>query len=78
MQLTSALLQRVRRTERAWKLAVAVIIFIFVVLVVLVATLIPKKGAKRPAASVILPLYIYPHDNSSWSAAYHASVERPF
>jgi flagellar basal body-associated protein FliL len=59
-------------------------IFILIALVVFVlaavvpmAVLLPKKG-KEHKRSVILPLYIYPHDNSTWQPLYDACVNSDY
>ncbi len=62
--------QRLSRIEWAWALVLAAVLFIFVALSVPLSILIPKEISKSPAASVILPLYVYPHDNSTWEAVY--------
>ncbi|KAF2126989.1 hypothetical protein P153DRAFT_433463 [Dothidotthia symphoricarpi CBS 119687] len=56
--------------------AVAVVIILILVIAIPLAVLLPKKG-KNHNASVLLPLYIYPDDNSTWAPLYESLVARP-
>lgn len=52
--------------------AVAALIAIIIIIAVPLAILIPKKNKGKHDASILLPLYIYPKDNSTWAPLYNA------
>jgi hypothetical protein len=58
--------------KRPWVIgvAVAILIAIIIAIVVPLAVLLPKKNHPKHDASVLLPLYIYPKDNSTWAPLY--------
>ena len=60
--------------RRPWFIGVASAIAIAVVIAIVVplAVVLPKKGKGEQAATIILPLYIYPKDNSTWSPLYNS------
>ena len=58
--------------KRFWLLLGAVVLVVTVATAVPLAVLLPKKHDKPPTGSIMLPLYIYPHDNSTWGPVYEA------
>ncbi|KAH8883159.1 spherulin 4-like cell surface protein [Thozetella sp. PMI_491] len=50
---------------------------VLIAIIVPLALVLPRQSSKTPSASVILPLYIYPIDNSSWSPVHQAVKLRP-
>ncbi|KAK0737796.1 spherulin 4-like cell surface protein [Schizothecium vesticola] len=67
-----------KRSPRFWVWFAAVIaaVILLVSLAVGVGVGLSKRN-RPPPASVILPLYIYPADNSTWKPAYDAFLSRP-
>lgn len=64
-----------RRDRRSWWLGgVAAVLLLTLALAVPLAVVLPKKKdpGPPPPASVILPLYIYPNDSTTWSPVYEA------
>lgn len=63
-----------RHWWRTWKLylLLAVIVVVIVVIVVPLAVLLPRHHHSTPAATVILPLYIYPTSDALWSPLFDA------
>jgi cellulose synthase/poly-beta-1,6-N-acetylglucosamine synthase-like glycosyltransferase len=72
MNLESMLPKRWHRTKWFRPLVAAVILLILIAIAVPLAVLIPKNRSKPSAATVILPLYIYPLDATSWKPVYNA------
>lgn len=50
----------------------AVVIIIIIAIIVPLAVILPKKGHHGQKATILLPLYIYPTDNTTWSPLYDA------
>jgi len=50
----------------------ATIIVIIVVIVVPLVVILPERGHKGQKSTVILPLYIFPSNTSSWDPLYEA------
>ncbi|KAF1850682.1 uncharacterized protein K460DRAFT_301972 [Cucurbitaria berberidis CBS 394.84] len=65
--------------KRPWfiGIAAAVVIAIIIAIVVPLAVVLPKKGKGKHDATVIVPLYIYPKDNSTWAPLYNSVLARP-
>lgn len=59
--------------KRPWFIGAvaAVVVIIIIAIAVPLAVLLPKKGHKHNA-KVMLPLYIYPKDNSTWGPLYES------
>jgi hypothetical protein len=53
-------------------LSMAAIIVIIVVIVVPLVVILPERGHKGQKSTVILPLYIFPSNASSWDPLYEA------
>jgi flagellar basal body-associated protein FliL len=60
--------RRRRRCILLWIL-IALLVFILAA-VVPMAVLLPRDKKTSYKSSVMLPLYIYPHDNSTWQPLY--------
>jgi hypothetical protein len=60
--------------KRPWFIgvAIAVLIAIIIAIAVPLAVVLPKKGQGKHHATVILPAYIYPEENSTWAPLYDA------
>lgn len=58
--------------KRKWFIGVAtaVIVAIIIAIVVPLAVILPKKGKSKQDATVLLPLYVYPTNTSSWDPLY--------
>jgi hypothetical protein len=58
--------------KRPWIIGItaAVIVAIVIAIVVPLAVILPKKGKGKHDATILLPLYIYPQQNASWSPLY--------
>jgi len=65
--------ERSRSIRKRWTYAAIVLaaVAIIVVIVVPCAILIPRSH-RAPAATILLPLYIYPDANSTWGPLYDA------
>jgi hypothetical protein len=50
----------------------AVVVAIIIAIVAPLAVILPKKGHHGQKATIILPLYIYPTDTTTWSPLYNA------
>jgi NADH:ubiquinone oxidoreductase subunit 6 (subunit J) len=72
MNLEEKLPRSRRRTKWFWPVLAVIAVLILAVIVVPVAIVVPKQSFKSAGASVILPLYIYPIDNSSWGPVHTA------
>jgi hypothetical protein len=59
--------------KRPWFIAVAVAVLLAIIIAIAVplAVVLPKKGKKNHDATVMLPLYIYPENNSTWAPLYN-------
>jgi ABC-type sugar transport system permease subunit len=56
-----------------FRLALAiVVVLVLIIIIVPLAIVLPRQKSKKPGASIILPLYIYPVDNSSWVPVHDA------
>jgi anti-sigma-K factor RskA len=57
-----------------WRIYIlaAIAIVIIVVIVVPLAVILPRRHHSTPAATVMLPLYIYPSNESVWDPLYQA------
>jgi len=72
MDLEKKLPKPWRRTRWFWAIVIVVAIIIIVAIVVPLAVILPKNHSKIPRGSVIVPLYLYPLNDSSWSPLYDA------
>lgn len=65
--------------RRSWclPLSIAAIILIIIAIIVPLAVILPRKGHNGHKSTVILPLYIYPDNSSSWSPLYDALEANP-
>lgn len=63
-----------QRGKGFWGFAgAAVVLVLTLAIAVPLAVILPKKKHQAPPpGSVILPLYIYPHVNTTWSPVYEA------
>ncbi|KAK8927795.1 Spherulin-4 [Metarhizium anisopliae] len=62
-----------RRSKWFWPGVALVAVAVIIVIVVPLAVLLPRRNRKQqPPTNVILPLYIYPLADSSWSPVYDA------
>ncbi|KAM7186565.1 spherulin 4-like cell surface protein [Naviculisporaceae sp. PSN 640] len=68
-----------QRGKAFWGLVTAaVVLLLTLAIAVPLAVVLPrKKHNEPPPGSVILPLYIYPHDNTTWSPVYEALQKHP-
>ncbi|KAM7217683.1 spherulin 4-like cell surface protein [Rhypophila decipiens] len=68
-----------QRGKRFWGLvAAAVVLLVILAIAVPLAVVLPRnKRQAPPPGSIILPLYIYPHDNTTWSPVYEALQKHP-
>jgi hypothetical protein len=73
MQNYQVMQEKSRSTRQRWTYAAFAIAAIIVIVVVVVpcAVLIPRSR-KPAAATIMLPLYIYPESNSTWELLYDA------
>jgi hypothetical protein len=61
------------RKKWLWGAIGAVVLIVILAVVVPLAVVLPRKNRHRvPRATVILPLYIYPLNDSSWSPVFDA------
>jgi hypothetical protein len=60
--------------KRHWCISIltVVIIAIIIAIVVPLAVISPKRGKHGEKSTVLLPLYIYPELNTTWSQLYEA------
>jgi len=59
--------------KRFWLFVAAVVLVVIVATAVPLAILLPRNSDKPPVTgSIMLPLYIYPHDNTTWGPVYEA------
>ena len=59
--------------KRRWYIWIAILLIVFIILLAIVvplAVILPKR--KHSKATVIVPLYIYPENNSTWAPLYNA------
>ncbi|KAL5119597.1 hypothetical protein ACEQ8H_002443 [Pleosporales sp. CAS-2024a] len=74
--------ERSRAKTPLWKrplflgIAGAVVIILVIVIAVPLAVLLPKKK-HRESSTILLPLYIYPKDNATWSPLFDTLQARP-
>ncbi|EFY94704.1 spherulation-specific family 4 protein [Metarhizium robertsii] len=67
-----------RRSKWFWPGVALVAVAVIIAIVVPLAVLLPRRNRKQqPPTNVILPLYIYPLADSSWSPVYDAVSRRP-
>ncbi|KID95492.1 spherulin 4-like cell surface protein, partial [Metarhizium majus ARSEF 297] len=67
-----------RRSKWFWPAVAAVAVAVIIAIVVPLAVLLPRRNRKQqPPTNVILPLYIYPLADSTWSPVYDAVSRRP-
>ncbi|KID74995.1 uncharacterized protein G6M90_00g055870 [Metarhizium brunneum] len=67
-----------RRSKWFWPGVALVAVAVIIVIVVPLAVLLPRRNRpQQPPTNVILPLYIYPLADSSWSPVYDAVSRRP-
>ncbi|KAH8647894.1 spherulin 4-like cell surface protein [Xylariales sp. PMI_506] len=69
-----------RRSKWLWAIVAAIAVVIIIIIVVPLAVILPKKKnhhESTPAANVIVPLYIYPLNNTTWDPVYTAFALRP-
>ena len=59
-----------KRPRYFWILIALIILIIILAIVVPLAVILPKK--KQSKTTVIVPLYIYPENNSTWAPLYNA------
>ncbi|CAO2653669.1 Nn.00g030800.m01.CDS01 [Neocucurbitaria sp. VM-36] len=65
--------------KRPWFIGVAsaIVIAVIIAIIVPLAVILPKKGKGKHSATIILPLYIYPKDNTTWTPLYNSLLARP-
>jgi len=63
---------RTKSVKRPWCLviSIALILFIIIAIVVPLAVILPKRAHHHQTSSILLPLYIYPSTNTTWSPLY--------
>ncbi|KID81643.1 spherulin 4-like cell surface protein [Metarhizium guizhouense ARSEF 977] len=67
-----------RRSKWFWPAVAAIAVAVIIAIVVPLAVLLPRRNRKQqPPTNVILPLYIYPLADSTWSPVYDAVSRRP-
>ncbi|EFX04914.1 spherulin 4-like cell surface [Grosmannia clavigera kw1407] len=79
MNLEKHLPQKWRHSKWLWILLAIIAIIIIIVIVVPLAVLLPRNNRhhKHLSTSVLLPLYIYPTNSSTWSPLYEALTNNP-
>lgn len=63
--------RRLQRRSRWFWPGVAAAVVIIVAIAVPLGIILPKRN-RPPGASIILPLYVYPHNNTTWKPVYDA------
>lgn len=72
MNLTKHLPQSWHHRKFVWWILAAATIAIIVVIVVPLAVILPRKHNDFHRTTVVLPLYIYPENESSWDLMFTA------
>jgi hypothetical protein len=61
------------RSKWFWPVIAAILVIVIIAIVVPLAVILPKKNASSPpSTAVIVPLYLYPLNDSSWAPLYDA------
>ena len=72
MNLETMLPKRRFQQRSRWLWAgAAVVVVLIIAIAVPLGVLLPKRN-QPPWSSVIVPLYVYPHDNTTWQPLYDA------
>ncbi|TWU71438.1 hypothetical protein ED733_002676 [Metarhizium rileyi] len=67
-----------RHSKWFWLGIVAIVVVVVAIAVPLAVVILPQRNRNdRPATNILIPLYIYPLNESSWSPLYDAVSRRP-
>ncbi|KAH6698119.1 Spherulation-specific family 4 [Leptodontidium sp. 2 PMI_412] len=66
-------------TKRHWCIGLLTVVIIAVVIAIVapLAVILPQKGRDASESSILLPLYIYPETNTTWTPLFSAIESRP-
>jgi flagellar basal body-associated protein FliL len=67
--------QKGKRSKLFWALIAAAVVAVIIVIVVPLAVLLPRRNQQQertPSANIIIPLYLYPLNETSWKPVYDA------
>lgn len=61
-------------TKRHWCIGLLTVVIIAVVIAIVapLAVILPQKGRDASESSILLPLYIYPETNTTWTPLFSA------